>query len=90
MIRSNEKEAYVSEVLRRYDDFRAWTIAHWPNQDNPLDSGDFSAGRKELAVLLDARLYGGVTKPPPPDAAGGGTDDPDAGQFLPVTPAPWP
>ncbi|MBC7513621.1 MAG: hypothetical protein H7234_04205 [Herminiimonas sp.] len=90
MIRSDENEAYATEVLRRYDEFRAWTIGNWPNHDDPLASGDFSAGRKELAVLLDARLDGVVARSPLPAAADGGTGDPDAGQFLPVTPAPWP
>lgn len=90
MIRSKENEAYATEVIRRYDAFRAWAIGHWPNHDDPLSSADFSAGRQELAVLLDARLEGTVATPVVPEAVDGRADDPDAGQYLPVTPAPWP
>ncbi len=89
MLRTKENEAYATEVLQRYDAFRSWAIEHWPNDDDPLSSGDFSAGRQELAVLLDARLDGKSRGPALPDAPAA-AGDPDAGQFLPVTPAPWP
>lgn len=89
MLRSKENEAFATEVLQRYDAFRAWAIEHWPNPDDPLSSADFSAGRRELAVLLDARLDGRAADAAPavPPATG---EDPDADQYLPVTPAPWP
>ena len=90
MLRTKENEAYATEVLRRYDEFRAWAIGHWPNPDDPLASGDFTAGRQELAVLLDARLDGRAATAPAPAGVGEAAADPDAGQFLPVTPAPWP
>lgn len=90
MLRTKENEAYAVEVLRRYDDFRSWAIAHWPNPADPLGSADFSAGRQELAVLLDARLDGNVVDRPVPEPATDSARDPDADQFLQVTPAPWP
>ena len=89
-MRSKENEAYAAEVLQRYDAFRSWTIAHWPNAADPLSSADFSAGRQELSGLLDIRLNGKVNPPALSAAPAEDAGDPDAGQFLPVTPAPWP
>ena len=90
MMRSKENEAYAAEVLQRYDAFRSWTIANWPNAADPLSSADFSAGRQELSGLLNARLDGRDDQPVAPAAPSESTGDPDADQFLPVTPAPWP
>ena len=90
MLRTKENEAYAAEVLRRYDDFRAWAIEHWPHRDDPIASTDFTAGRQELTVLLDARLDGQPTRAPHQEVAAEEVVNPDADQFLQVTPAPWP
>lgn len=90
MLRTKENEAYAAEVLRRYDEFRAWAIDHWPHRDDPIASADFTAGRQELTILLDARLDGQPSPPAHQEAAAENVADPDADQYRQVTAAPWP
>lgn len=83
-------EQYVASTLDQFDLFVATVIKAWPDDKKPLTSADFSAARYELLKMMNERHHANA-----PDLAVATTTsssgaDPDAGQYLPVTPAPWP
>ena len=80
----HECDQFAAEFQRRFDALINWAHQHWPDKNQPLQAEDFSASRREVALLLGARLR---TQPTPdanlPPAAGGE-------QYVSVAPAPWP
>ena len=80
---------YKEEAMNKYDAFMAWMIDHWPQRGDPLSTSDFSAGKRELDLLLGAKLHAHIEgRGELIDARKGHGDD--DGQYRPVTPAPWP
>ncbi|MES2832727.1 MAG: hypothetical protein V4695_12120 [Pseudomonadota bacterium] len=83
-------DRFATEALERYEAFTSWMISQWPQHSDPLTNADFSAGRREMDLLLGAKLHasGEHGQPAANVSATGGEND--ANQYLPVTPAPWP
>ena len=79
------------QATERYDTFIAWMINHWPQQSDRLTVADFSAGKREMGLLLGAKLHvsRGDNSAPLSDIAVTEGES-DSKQYLPVTPAPWP
>ncbi|MGB6056442.1 MAG: hypothetical protein WBG17_14530 [Burkholderiaceae bacterium] len=75
-------EDFAAELTRRFEEMTQWAIAHWPYPNFPLMESDFAESRRELSAILGARLDAGNQGPPP----GPG----DSGQYVDVTPMPWP
>ncbi|MBC7414656.1 MAG: hypothetical protein H7327_06950 [Herminiimonas sp.] len=89
-----EADQYAADVVEHFDAFVHWAIAHWPNPHTPLVADDFSAGRREISVLLGTRLDAAEdgTSTPRSDAGAmspSESSDPSA-QYVNVNPAPWP
>lgn len=86
----NPYDVFATQATEKYDEFIAWMIQHWPQRSDPLSTADFSAGKREMNLLLGAKLHAaGDSGQPIADVAA--TNDRDnAEQYLPVTPAPWP
>jgi len=85
----NQVNAFATEAVHRYDAFIAWMIDHWPQQSDPLTLADFTAGKREMGLLLGAKLHADTdaTAQSNYPATHAEVDD---GQYRPVTPAPWP
>ncbi|MET3135093.1 hypothetical protein AAKU55_005396 [Oxalobacteraceae bacterium GrIS 1.11] len=81
MDQEEQRRAFVSELWHRYDELQQWAIEHWPDQQRPLTSADFTQARLEILEL-------GAARPAPQrqqlEPAAGGV------QYVDVTPAPWP
>lgn len=84
MTSQTECDQFADEFNRRFEELVSWAIHHWPEKNQPLQPGDFSASQREIALLLGARLHAGT----PPDV---GPPPSDGGeQYVNVNPAPWP
>ncbi len=89
---TKEQDPTIQSSLDRFEAFVDATIASWPHADTPLSRADFSAARYEILTLLnrtrDGRkdvLTAGTSR-----SSTAGSDPETEGQYLPVTPAPWP
>ncbi len=91
-----QQDPALQDALNRFEEFVDATIASWPREDTPLSRADFSAARYEILTLLNRTRDGRKDAPPvgrqnPAAAQGASGSDPETeGQYLPVTPAPWP
>jgi hypothetical protein len=84
MATKQECETFAAEFQQRFEALIDWANQHWPDKNQPLRPEDFSASRREVGLLLGARLQ---TQPPTdagPAPAEGGE------QYVNVAPAPWP
>lgn len=57
---------------------------NWPEKNQPLLPEDFIASRREIGLLLGARLHPEGSENNGPSPAEGGE------QYVNVAPAPWP
>ena len=89
---SNDKthEQYVASMLEQFDALAATAMQAWPHPDRPLSSADFSAARYELLNMMNQRRDNPAMTSAAQNDPANNQGDPDAGQYLPVTPAPWP
>lgn len=81
------RDRFAKEMARRFDEFTAWAIEHWPVKSFPLMQSDFVESGKEISEILGSRLA--VDE----DAGGGNgntTQSEYEPQYVSVTPMPWP
>ncbi len=84
MATKQECEDFATEFERRFETLIDWANQNWPDTNQPLRPEDFTASRREVGLLLGARLR---TRPP----ADAGPAPADGGaQYINVAPAPWP
>jgi hypothetical protein len=83
-------EQYVASTLEKFDAFVHAAMENWPQAHTPLTTADFSAARYELLKMMNERRENKSNPPASQPGAINSDADPDAGQYLPVTPAPWP
>ncbi len=84
MATEQECEHFSTEFERRFEALIDWANLNWPDKNQPLRPEDFIASRREVGLLLGARLH---TRP----AADAGPAPADGGvQYVNVAPAPWP
>jgi hypothetical protein len=74
---------FRSELERRFDELQQWAIAHWPDEQQPLSTADFTAARKCILGIGPANLTTEENSQAPEPADGGP-------QYVSTTPAPWP
>ncbi len=84
MASKEQCDRFATEMAHRFEEFTTWAVEHWPNKDTPLLSSDFAESRKEIGHILGSRLNEGRSDLTEPS----GNDD--GGQFVQMTPAPWP
>ncbi|GAA4014623.1 hypothetical protein [Actimicrobium antarcticum] len=84
MTSQTERDQFAAEFNRRFEEFVSWANEHWPEKNQPLRPEDFGASRREIALLLGARLHAGS----PPDASALPSEGGE--QYVNVNPAPWP
>ena len=84
MASRKECEYFADEFTQRFEALIAWAGANWPEKNQPLDAADFSAWRREAALLLGARLQAQAPADAGPAPADGGA------QYINNAPAPWP
>lgn len=84
MATTQECEQFAAEFNQRFEALITWAGLHWPEKNQPLGPEDFTASRREVALLLGARLRA----QPSPDA--GPTPSDGGEQYVNVAPAPWP
>lgn len=75
---------FADEFNQRFEALIEWAKVHWPEKNQPLVPEDFSASRREIALLLGARLNAGMPYNAGPTPSDGGE------QYVSVAPAPWP
>jgi hypothetical protein len=78
----DERDLYATELTQRFDALIDWAVQNWPNANQPLEASDFSASRRELSLLLGARLHQGNPTQSPPHS--------QDTQYVNLNPAPWP
>jgi len=86
----DQVNVFAAQATERYDAFIAWMTGHWPQQSDPLTPADFGAGRREMDLLLGAKLHAGGDHGQPTENVAATDEKSDSNQYLPVTPAPWP
>ncbi|MDB5777284.1 MAG: hypothetical protein JWP38_3417 [Herbaspirillum sp.] len=77
------RNRYASELAIRFRAYMDWAMLNWPARDRALDPGCFRQSREELDAIC--RQIGAE-----PSNTNADPDAPDAAQFVPVTPMPWP
>jgi len=82
-------DEFADQATERYDAFIHWMINNWPQPSDPLSIDDFTAGKREMGLLLGAKLHANSDHGRLPDI-GASKDEGQSDQYLPVTPAPWP
>jgi hypothetical protein len=84
MSEPSRNEQFAVEFNQRFEALISWANANWPEKNQPLVPEDFGASRREIALLLGARLFAGKPYNAGPDPSDGGE------QYISVSPAPWP
>ncbi len=84
MSEPSHNEQFADEFNQRFEALIDWAKANWPEKNQPLVPEDFGASRREIALLLGARLFPGKAYNAGPDPSDGGE------QYVNVAPAPWP
>ncbi|HCE09645.1 MAG TPA: hypothetical protein DEQ40_13805 [Oxalobacteraceae bacterium] len=72
---------FTVELERRFGELERWALQHWPDQDRPLSTSDFSPLRYELS-LISNRLKNEDQRGPEPSEGGP--------QYINMNPEPWP
>lgn len=84
MAEPTKNDQFAAEFNQRFDALIDWARANWPEKNQPLVADDFSASRREITLLLGARLHAGAPYNAGPTPTEGGE------QYVNVAPAPWP
>ena len=84
MASREECDRFTEGFTERFDALISWTTENWPEKNQPLDAADFSTWRREVALLLGARLHAHAPAEAAPAPADGGA------QYINSAPAPWP
>ena len=79
-----ECDQFAAEFNRRFEALIEWAGQQWPEKNQPLSPEEFVASRREIALLLGARLHA----QPPADSGPAPSDGGE--QYVNVAPAPWP
>lgn len=90
MLTDQNHAQYVAATLDQFDAFVASAITAWPHEKSALSAADFRAARYELLKMLNERQARPAGESSSQDTASNGRNDLDSGQYLPMTPAPWP
>lgn len=85
-----QRDDFAAQASERYDALISWMIDQWPQQSDPLVLADFVAGKREMGLLLGAKLNANGEYGRPGAEVGEKTKEVHTGQYLPITPAPWP
>jgi hypothetical protein len=78
-------DLYAIEVAQRFAAFVSWAKEHWPDQNSPLFDSDFDNSRKEVELILGARLEACLA-----DSSSSSVAGQDSPQYVDMNPTPWP
>ena len=90
MLTDQDHAQYVAATLDQFDAFVATAVTAWPHEKSALSAADFRAARYELLKMMNERRDQSTREMPSQAPASNSKNDLDSGQYLPMTPAPWP